>query len=190
MGSDGLSICPALNTRSPESHLDPVALELRKTAARDLDVAIVGDLCSVELPQASFDVVFSSYVLEHVPRADVALQNFVKWLSTWWFVDPARAGNAIQRADSLLRMPPHGAHVLFYRHVLGSKTAGQPGYAPYPAYYHPIIGRERLCRFLGERHVRCVGAYGNGFKSESRGCEATNGDWVCEKSPSTLSFGG
>src|ERR1700677_5081735 len=44
---------------------DPVALDLRKTKARDLDVAILGDLCSVELPEASFDVVFSSFVLEH-----------------------------------------------------------------------------------------------------------------------------
>jgi 2-polyprenyl-3-methyl-5-hydroxy-6-metoxy-1,4-benzoquinol methylase len=28
----------------------------------------------------SFDVVFSSFVLEHVQRADVALKNFATWL--------------------------------------------------------------------------------------------------------------
>jgi len=148
--------------------LDPVALELRKTAARDLDVAIVGDLCSIEMPQASFDVVFSSYVLEHVPRADVALQNFVSWLRPGGLLI-LRVPECQTARGFLTRILPHSAHVLFYRHILGSKTAGKPGYAPYPTYYHPIISRERLCRFLGERHVRCLGAYGNGFKPAGGG---------------------
>jgi SAM-dependent methyltransferase len=147
--------------------LDPVALELRKTKVQDLDVAIVGDLCSVELPHASFDVVYSSYVLEHVPRADLALQNFVNWLRPGGLLI-LRLPERKTARGFLTRALPHRVHVLFYRLVLGVKTAGQPGYAPYPAYYHPIIGRERLCRFLGERRVRCLGAYGNGFKIEGR----------------------
>src|SRR5271165_4507365 len=78
----GCGQCWTLNLSGVEYTLtgvdrDPVALELRKTNARDLDVAIVGDLCSVELPEASFDVVYSCFVLEHVQQADVALQNFV-----------------------------------------------------------------------------------------------------------------
>jgi 2-polyprenyl-3-methyl-5-hydroxy-6-metoxy-1,4-benzoquinol methylase len=55
--------------------LDPVAMELRRTIERDLDVTICGDLCTIELPPASYDVVYSAFVLEHVPRADLALEN-------------------------------------------------------------------------------------------------------------------
>lgn len=148
--------------------LDPVAIELRKTKARDLDVAIVGDLCSVELPEASFDVVFSSFVLEHVPQADVALHNLVCWLRPGGILI-LRLPERNTSYGFLTRVLPHWVHVLFYRHVLGLKSAGQPGYVPYPTYYHPVISRERLCRFLGERGVKCLCAYGDGFRRDGRG---------------------
>ena len=148
--------------------LDPVALELRKTKSRDLDVAIVGDLNLVELPMESFDVVYSCFVLEHVQRADVALKNFVGWLKPGGLLILRLPERSTVRGF-LARILPHGMHVFFYRHILGSKTAGQPGHAPYPAYYHPVIGRDRLCRFLGELGVRCVGSYGDGFRRDGSG---------------------
>jgi SAM-dependent methyltransferase len=148
--------------------LDPVALDLRKTERRDLDVAIVGDICSVELPTESFDVVFSSFVLEHVERADVALENFVRWLKPGGLLILHLPEREAVRGF-LARILPHGVHVFFYRHVLGVKTAGQPGYAPYPTYYHPVIGRDRLCRFLGDMGVRCLGSYGDAFRRDGVG---------------------
>jgi SAM-dependent methyltransferase len=167
--------------------LEPVALELRKTKARDLDVAIVGDLCLVELPEASFDVVFSCFVLEHVPRADVALQNFVQWLRPGGLLILHLPERYTARGF-LTRVLPHGIHVLFYRHVLGFKQAGQPGYPPYPTYYHPVIGRERLCRFLRERGVRCLGCFGDGFRREGSGVMRMMVRGV-ERLTSMLSFG-
>ena|ERR1700728_2678222 len=148
--------------------LDPVALELRKTNVRDLDFGIVGDLCSVELPEASFDVVFSSFVLEHVARADVALRNLTRWLKPGGLLI-LRLPERRTARGFLTRALPHTAHVFFYRHVHHSKTAGQPGYAPYPTYYHPVIGRERLCRFLNEQGVKCLGLYADGFRREGSG---------------------
>jgi SAM-dependent methyltransferase len=167
--------------------LDPVALELRKTKTRDLDVAIVGDIASIELPVESFDVVYSSFVLEHVQRADVAVKNFARWLKPGGLLilrlpEPSTAYGFL--ASKL----PHGAHVFFYRHILGVKTAGQPGYAPYPTYYHPVIGRERLCRFLGEPGVRCVGTFGDGFRSYGKGLKARMMN-LLEILTSMLSFG-
>ena len=142
--------------------LDPVALELRKTKTRDLDVAIVGDITSIELPMETFDVVYSSFVLEHVERADVALKNFVRWLKPGGLLI-LRLPEPSTVYGFLARLLPYGAHVFFYRYILGVKTAGQPGYAPYPTYYHPVIGREPLCRFLGELGIRCVDTFGDGF---------------------------
>jgi SAM-dependent methyltransferase len=145
--------------------LDAMALELRRSNARDLDVAICDDLCSAELPEASFDVVFSSFVLEHVPRADLALKNFVKWLKP--------GGLLILRLPErktvhgfCTRALPFWAHVLYYRYAHHSPFAGQPGYAPYPTCYHPIIARERLLPFLASQGVKCLSCYGDGFRRD------------------------
>lgn len=168
--------------------LDPVALEMRKTKRRDLDVAILGDISSVELPGESFDVVYSSFVLEHVQRADIALKSFARWLKPGGLLIlrlPER--NTVR--GFLARILPHGVHVFFYRHILGSKTAGQPGYAPYPTYYHPVIGRERLCRFLGELGVRCILSYGDAFRRDGTGLMRPMVRLIV-MATATLSFGG
>jgi SAM-dependent methyltransferase len=145
--------------------LDPAALELRKDRFRDLDDAICGDLCLVELPEDSFDVVYSSFVLEHIPRADLALANFVKWLKPGGVLilrlpDPASA-----RAF-LARVLPYRLHVWYFRFVYGDKNAGKPGHAPYPTFYHPLIRRESLCNFLHSRGMSVLGCYGDGFRRE------------------------
>lgn len=148
--------------------LDPLAIELRKDKRRDLDVAIVGDLCRVDLPESSFDVVFSSFVLEHILEADVALNNMIKWLRPMGTLILRVPDRNSSRAF-FTRLLPHAAHLWYYRHILGSKDAGKPGHAPYPTYFHPVIGRIRLQKFLADRHVRLLSVYGDGFRRDGRG---------------------
>lgn len=169
--------------------LDADALELRKTKTRDLDVAICGDLCSLELPQASFDVVYSAFVLEHVPRADVALRNFVKWLKPGGLlilILPDRD----TALGFLSRMLPHKLHVFYSRYGLGVKSAGLPGHPPYPTSYHPVIGSKRLNQFLDEQGMKLIGSYGNGFtfREPRNGIDAILRKGV-SKLISTLSWG-
>lgn len=146
--------------------LDPAALEMRKNVAHDLDVAICGDLCTIELPEAGFDVIFSSFVLEHVERADLALENFVKWLR--------RGGIMILRLPErktvhgfYARVLPHWTHVWYYRYVHGNRFAGLPGYAPYPTYHHPVIGCEHLIDFLADRGMTLLSCHTENFKDKS-----------------------
>jgi SAM-dependent methyltransferase len=147
--------------------LEPAALELRKTKTRDLDVGICGDLCSLDLPKASFDVIYSFYVLEHVERADIALQNFVKWLKPGGLL-LLRLPDPSSVRGFFTRVLPHRAHVWYHRYIHGIKLAGQSGHAPYPVHYHPAINRERLCNFLAEHGLKCTGCYGDGFRRESQ----------------------
>jgi SAM-dependent methyltransferase len=142
--------------------LDPVALELRKTVARDLDVAIYGDLCTVELPAASADVVYSRYVLEHVERADVAIQNFVKWLKPGGLMILQMPGRETARGFCT-RLLPHWCHQWFYRYLAGDKLAGQQGHPPYRTYFHPVIGGDQLCGFLAKNGMKCLDRHGFGF---------------------------
>ena len=145
--------------------LDAAALELRKTKTRDLDDAICGDLCSLDLAAGSFDVVYSFYVLEHVEQADVALRNLIRWLKPGGLL-LLRLPDPCTVRGFFTRILPHPVHVWYHRYVYGTRQAGQPGYPPYPVYYHPIIHRERLCQYLAAHGMECVTCYGDGFRRE------------------------
>ena len=127
--------------------LDARALELRMTKARDLDEGICGDICTLELPAGSFDVVYSFYVLEHVERADIALENLIKWLAPGGLL-LLRLPDPRTVRGFLTRLLPHRTHVWYHRYVHRLQFAGQPGHAPYQVHYHPVIDRERLCECL------------------------------------------
>ncbi len=58
--------------------IDKNALDIRKNNQRDLDIAIIGDLCNVRLRDNEYDVIYSSYVLEHVNGAEGVLENFMR----------------------------------------------------------------------------------------------------------------
>ena len=60
--------------------LDEAALSYRKTVSKDLDEAIVGDLRDLQLGAGGFDVIYNSFVLEHIENAERVLENFSRWL--------------------------------------------------------------------------------------------------------------
>ena len=55
---------------------DADAMALRKQTRSDLTTAIVGDLGTAQLPASSFDVIYCSYVLEHVKGVDRSPDTF------------------------------------------------------------------------------------------------------------------
>ena len=148
--------------------LDPAALHLRKAIYHDLDEGIVGDLCTVEVPEASYDVVISNFVLEHVQNADVALRNFVKWMRPGGLLILNVPERETARAF-FTRILPHRAHVWYYRYILKNKNAGKPGFNPYRTYHHPIIGCTQLSQFLADQGVSCESRVGDAFRRDGLG---------------------
>lgn len=118
--------------------LDADALRIRRDELHDLDEEILGDLQTVRLPQESFDVVYCSFVLEHVEGAESALTNLYRAL---------RPGGAmiikVPDGDSvygfLTKHSPHRAHVWYKRYIEGHPNAGKPGHAPYPTVYDEVV---------------------------------------------------
>lgn len=149
--------------------LDAEALRSRIEERKDLHHAIHGDLATVDLPEASYDVVYSSYVLEHVRGAEALLEKYAKWV--------VPGGTVIVRVpdrDSVhglvTRMTPFTVHVLYYRWVEGSRNAGKPGYAPYPTHYDQVVSKKGIARFAKQHGlvveaINLHGGYarGNGF---------------------------
>jgi SAM-dependent methyltransferase len=139
--------------------LDARALDYRHNVRKDLHRAILGDLRTVELPRGHYDVVFSSFVLEHIAEAERALDNMVQWLKP--------GGLLIVRVPDLAgfqtfaaRILPHWAAVLYYRHGWKIENAGKPGFAPYPTHYDDVIsvaGFRNYCRTAGLSLVQMLG---------------------------------
>ncbi len=141
--------------------LDRDALTLRKSLHDDLDEIVVGDLRTVELPAASFDVIYNSFVLEHIDGAETVLDRFVTWL---------RPGGLlllkIPDRDSVYglvtRITPHAFHVFYKKRVLGSPNAGKPGFGPYPTYYDRVCSRRGIRDFAAARGLQLQAEYGQG----------------------------
>lgn len=133
--------------------LDAHALESRVAEIGDLDEAIVGDLCaSGTIAEGCYDVIYSSFVLEHIRDAEGLLENMLRGLKP--------AGLLLLRIpdrDSVFgwtaRHTPFSVHVAYYRYVRGLVDAGKPGHAPYHTYYAPIVSRDGIRDFCAKH--RC-----------------------------------
>lgn len=122
--------------------LDAEALAARE----DLDEARVGDLRTAEFPARSFDVIYSAFVLEHVPGAQQVLERLVRWLAPGGMLIIQ-----VPERDSaygfLTRVTPMWAHVLVYRYLLGYDWAGTTGHGPYPTYHDKVVSERGLGEF-------------------------------------------
>lgn len=140
--------------------LDEDALAIRKNVHNDLHEVVVGDLRTANFDEGAFDVVFNSFVLEHVHEAERVLQNFIRWL---------RPGGLlilkIPDRDSVYgfvtRFTPHWFHILYVRYIGGWKWAGKPGYGPYPTVYDAVVSRRGIHDFAAKNGLAIRQEYGH-----------------------------
>lgn len=112
-----------------------------------------GDLQTYDYGTRSFDLVVAWDVLEHLPKPEAALDRLAA------VVRPGGRLVIVGPVPSSLkglvtRLTPHRLHVLFYRHVLGSRTAGEPGHAPFPTAHAAGAAPERIAARLSRWGLR------------------------------------
>jgi len=144
--------------------LDEKALDHRKHKQKDLDKAIAGDLRTLPLPPRRFDIVYSSFVLEHIEGAERALDNMVHALRP--------GGLLILRVPDLggvqtflARRLPHWAAIAYYRHAWKIRDAGKPGFAPYPTFYDPVISEKGFQDYCRRKGLTIIEEFGVGSYS-------------------------
>src|SRR5215471_8873957 len=149
--------------------LDKAALESRVRDVGDLHEAIVGDLAKPNtIPRNRYDVIYSSFVLEHIKDAEAALQNMVSGLKRGGLLllhFPDRSSVYGWTA----RSTPFSMHVGYYRFVLGIETAGQPGFHPYPTYHAPVVSRRGIRDFCAQNHCEILHEFGHTYYLHDRG---------------------
>jgi SAM-dependent methyltransferase len=148
--------------------LDKTALDLRLNNSKDLHKAIVGDLRTVTLPEASFDVIYSSFVLEHIAGAESVMHSFRQWIKPGGII-VLRVPDPQSVQGFVTRVTPHWFHVLYYRLVLKQPLAGTAGYAPYPVHYDPVIWRDGMKEFCQRNGLKILAEYGDGYLKPGKG---------------------
>jgi len=131
---------------------DAEALRLRRSVSKDLNHSLQGDLRDVAFDDAQFDVIYCSYVLEHIERAEQVLDSFRAWLRPGGVI-VLRIPDGSCAYGSITRMTPHWFHVLYYRWILGQTTAGKPGYPPYRTVFDDVVCADGILKYADRCHL-------------------------------------
>jgi SAM-dependent methyltransferase len=166
---------------------DSHALDIRKNVQRDLDEAILGDLRTVEFDAGTFDVIYNAFVLEHIHGAENVLHSFVRWLKPGGLI-VIRIPDPDSVQGFVTRVTPHWFHIFYYRYVLKLKTAGLPGYAPFPTYYDSVVSRQGLRKFCEKNNLSITAEFGDGYIRSGEGMIRIAID-VIKQIIASLSFG-
>lgn len=130
------------------------ALKMRKNTTNDLDFAILGDLKTLCLKENQYDIIYNSYVLEHVDGAAEVLTNFKCCLKPGGIII-IRVPNRHSVVSFIARFTPFWFHVFYKKYLRGNKNAGKPGYDPFPTYFDKVISRKGIYEFC-EKHSLTV----------------------------------
>lgn len=125
---------------------DEEALKIRVNDKKDLQEAIVADLQDFDLGNRKVDIIYNSFVLEHVENADRVLENLSNILKPGGLLI-LRLPDRNTVFGFFTRLSPFWFHILYRRYVKGVKTAGKPGHGPYPTYYNKVVSRNGIHNF-------------------------------------------
>lgn len=142
--------------------IDKNALEIRKTQKKDLDKIIIGDLRFIDLQPNKYDVIFNSFVLEHIENAKKVLDNFSKWLKPGGLLI-LRIPERNSAYGFFTRIIPFKFRVAFKKYIMGQRNAGKPGFAPYPVVYEKIISRQEIHKYCEKNNLIIKDEYGDNF---------------------------
>ncbi len=107
----------------------------------------VGDIQTLRFDPGQFHLVVCFNVIEHLSDVEGALRGFAEALRPGGLLFIG-APNPHSLSGVVTRMAPHWFHVWYYRHVLKDQKAGQPGCAPFPTIFHPLVTLQRLQTFV------------------------------------------
>jgi SAM-dependent methyltransferase len=167
--------------------IDKGALQLRRTKYNDLSEMIVGDLRSLELEKNRYDVIYNSYVLEHIDGAGGVLAKFSNWLKPGGILI-LRIPDRDSVRGFVARLTPFWFHVFYVKYIVGLRQAGTTGFGPFRTFYDPIVSRAGIHEFCRKYRFVIKAEYGHGSYHDTRGISGAL-IYLIARSVSLLSFG-
>jgi SAM-dependent methyltransferase len=148
--------------------LNADAMRMRLAEIGDLDSAIVGDLRMTSLPAGSYDVVFSSFVLEHIAGAEQVLDRLIPAIRPGGLL-LLRIPDRDSVYGFVTRHSPYWLRVQYKRRIKGAKRAGTAGRGPFPPVYDRVVSWRGMTAYCRERGLEIVDAYSSNFYLHSLG---------------------
>jgi SAM-dependent methyltransferase len=142
--------------------LNSDALRIRTEQVGDLDEAIVGDLREVTLEPELYDVIYCSFVLEHVTGAEQVLDRLLAALKPGGML-LLRVPDGDSVYGFLARRSPFWLHVQYKRRILRNKLAGKPGHGPFPTVYDSVVSWKGITAYCDRHGVEVADAYSSNF---------------------------
>jgi SAM-dependent methyltransferase len=116
---------------------------------------ILGDIQSYRFQPGAFDLVICYNVIEHLADVEAALLGFCQSLKQGGLI-LIGAPNPKSLSGIVTKYSPHWFHVWFYRHVRGDRRAGEPGQAPFPTFFHPLVSLPKLEAFAKAHGLQVI----------------------------------
>jgi SAM-dependent methyltransferase len=148
--------------------IDENVLHLRKAKHNDLNEMVVGDLRFLDIQTNRYDVIYNSYVLEHIDGAERVLENFSNWLKPRGLLI-LRIPDRNSVKGFVTRATPFWFHMFFAKYIVRLRGAGTTGFGPFPTFYDPIVSRTGIHQFCRNKRFIIKEEYGHGshFHSQS-----------------------
>src|SRR4029077_4109575 len=148
--------------------IDEEVLHLRKAKHKDLNETIAGDLRFLDIQKNRYDVIYNSYVLEHIEGAERVLENFSNWLKPGGLLI-LRIPDRNSVRGFVARVTPFWFHMFYVKYIVGLRDAGKTGFVPFPTFYDPIVSRIGIHQFCGNKRFIIKEEYGHGSYRDTRG---------------------
>ena len=120
-----------------------------------LDQKVLGDVQSYVFPPLSFDIVLCWDVLEHLPKPELALINFVKVIKENGLII-LKLPNPASLKGLLVKYSPHYFHVFCYRHIMGFMNAGKDDVGPFRTYLKFSITPSAIRKFAANNKLAVI----------------------------------
>ena len=147
--------------------IDENVLHLRKAKHNDLNEMVVGDLRFLDIQTNRYDVIYNSYVLEHIDGAERVLENFSNWLKPRGLLI-LRIPDRNSVKAFVTRVTPFWFHMFYAKYIVRLRGAGTTGFGPFPTFFDPIVSRTGIHQFCRNKRFIIKEEYGHGSHVHSQ----------------------
>lgn len=148
--------------------IDPDVIAQRRARGYPNEELHCADLATVDLPNNAFDVIYNSYLMEHVSGAETVMENFARWLAPGGIII-MRIPDSRSVYGAMAKILPHWVHIVFRKYMIGEKDAGKPGKPPFPTIYDPIVSSAGIRRFSEDRGLELLEEIGYDGRAMAEG---------------------